>query len=55
MRQALPDHELIDLRDPDCVRAWVDALDISPEELFRAVSAVGHSPRDVLRYATEEE
>jgi hypothetical protein len=50
-----PGHGLVDLQDPECVRAWVDSLDISREDLFRAVSAVGNSPHDVWRYVTEEE
>ncbi len=55
MRNAFPGQERIDLQDPDSVRTWIDALDISREELVRAVSTVGNLARDVWRYATEEE
>jgi hypothetical protein len=31
MKNAFPDHDFIDLRDPESVRTWIDALDISPK------------------------
>ena len=55
MRNSFAGHERIDLQDPESVRAWIDALDISREEQVRAVSTVGNVALDVWRYATEEE
>jgi len=55
MNRAMPERGRIDVRDPEAVRVWTDALDVTKEELIRAVEAVGPSAYDIWRYVTEEE
>jgi hypothetical protein len=55
MIRALRERGRVDVRDPESVRAWTDALDLSEEELLRAVEAVGSSAHDIWRYVTEDE
>lgn len=55
MIRAMPERGRIDVRDPESVRVWTDALDVSKEELLRAVEAVGSSAYDIWRYVTEDE
>jgi hypothetical protein len=45
-----PDRDRIDLNDPDEVRNWTKSLNVSKEELQRAVDAVGNTPGKVYDY-----
>lgn len=46
---------MIDIANDHDVRNWAEALDVSEEELIRAVEAVGPSSESVREYLTEEE
>lgn len=46
---------LIDIESDNDVRNWAEALDVSEEELLRAVKAVGPSSEAVREYLGEEE
>ena len=45
-----PDRDRIDMNDPDEVRNWTKSLNVSKEELQRAVEAVGNTPGKVYDY-----
>jgi len=45
-----PDRDRIDLNDPDEVRNWTQSLNVSKEELQRAVEAVGNTPGKVYDF-----
>ena len=45
-----PDRDRIDLNDPDEVRNWTKSLNVSEEELQRAVQAVGNTAGKVYDY-----
>ena len=46
---------LIDIESDNDLRNWSEALDVSEEELLRAVKAVGPSSEAVREYLGEEE
>jgi hypothetical protein len=45
-----PDHERIDLDDPDQVRDWTRSLGISAEELARIVASSGNTADNVKEH-----
>ncbi|MGZ5036759.1 MAG: DUF3606 domain-containing protein [Usitatibacter sp.] len=45
-----PDRDRIDIGDPDEIRSWTASLGVSPEELQRAVRAVGTQASRVREY-----
>jgi hypothetical protein len=46
---------MIDIESDNDLRNWAEALDVSEEELLRAVKAVGPSSEAVREYLGEEE
>jgi hypothetical protein len=46
---------MIDVESDNDLRNWAEALDVSEEELLRAVKAVGPSSEAVREYLGEEE
>lgn len=48
--RGMPDRERIDINDPDEVRNWTRSLGVSPDELERAVRAVGAQASRVREY-----
>jgi hypothetical protein len=45
-----PDRDRIDMNDPDEVRNWTQSLNVSKEELERAVRAAGDRADKVREY-----
>ena len=47
--------DLVDISHAEVVRDWAELFDVTPQELLRAVKAVGNDPERVREYLTEEE
>jgi len=47
--------DLVDISHAEAVREWAELFDVTPQELLRAVKAVGNDPDRVRAYLTEEE
>ncbi len=47
--------DLVDVSHAEAVREWAELFDVTPQELLRAVKAVGQDPERVRAYLTEEE
>lgn len=45
----------LDLRDPNAVELWTQALDVYTADLVAAVDAVGHQAADVLAFLREND
>ena len=53
-KRGSPDRDRIDMNDPDEVRNWTKSLNVSKEELQRAVEAVGNTAGKVYDFLGRE-
>ena len=49
-KRGSPDLDRIDMNDPDEVRNWTKSLNVTKEELQRAVAAAGNNAAKVREY-----